>query len=313
MVWSITGGAGFIGSNLARRLVAQGREVRVFDNFSTGKRGNLNDLYGKVEVVEGDLRDFALVMEAMEGTEVAFHLAALPSVFRSVKAPATTNEVNVTGTLNVLQAARARGVRRVIYASSSSVYGDSAELPKQEAMVPNPISPYAVSKLAGEYYCQSFSSLYSLETVVLRYFNVYGPYQDPTSEYSGVIAKFITSLLAGESVTVYGDGEQSRDFTFVEDVLDATILAATCSPRCSGMVFNVARGQRASLRDLIRILGQACGRAPQVVYEEPRPGDVRHSEAQISKIEEMLSFRPKVSLEEGLRRTVEWYRSRNAR
>lgn len=313
MVWSITGGAGFIGSNLARRLAAQGKEVRVFDNFSTGKRDNLKDLYGKVHVVEGDLRDFALVMEAMEGTEVAFHLAALPSVFRSVKAPATTNEVNVTGTLNVLQAARARGVRRVVYASSSSVYGDSQELPKHEAMVPNPISPYAVSKLAGEYYCQSFSSLYSLETVVLRYFNVYGPYQDPTSEYSGVIAKFITSLLAGESVTVYGDGEQSRDFTFVEDVLEATILAATCSPGCSGMVFNVARGQRADLLDLIRILGQACGRAPQVVHEEPRPGDVRHSEAQISKIEKMLSFRPKVSLEEGLRRTVEWYRSRNAR
>ncbi len=310
MIWSVTGGAGFIGSNLARRLVAQGRDVRIFDNFSTGKRENLRDLYATVEVVEGDLRDFALLMEAMNGVEVVFHLAALPSVFRSIKAPTTTNEVNVTGTLNVLQAARAKGVKKVIYASSSSVYGDLEELPKREDMVPKPISPYAVSKLAGEYYCRSFCSLYGLETVVLRYFNVFGPYQDPSSEYSGVIAKFITALLSGKPLTVYGDGEQSRDFTFVDDVVEATILAAISPSECSGMVFNVARGQRANLRELIKILGQVCGKRPEVVHVEPRAGDVKHSEADISMIEKSLSFKPEVNLGEGLGRTVGWYRSR---
>lgn len=310
MVWLITGGAGFIGSNLARRLVGQEKEVRVFDNFSTGKRENLNDLWGKVEVVEGDLRDLALVMEAMDDTELVFHLAALPSVFRSMKAPNTTNDVNVTGTLNVLQAARAKGVKRFIYASSSSVYGNSNDLPKQEEMVPKPVSPYAVSKLAGEYYCQSFSNLYGLETIVLRYFNVFGPYQDPTSEYSGVIAKFVNALIHGRPLTVFSDGQQSRDFTFVDDVVDATLAAATSPSDCSGEVYNVGRGRRASLHELIKILARVFETEPKVIYGEPRAGDIRHSQAEISKIEERLFFKPKVSLEEGLRRTVEWHHSK---
>lgn len=312
MVWLVTGGAGFIGSNLVRRLLAEGREVRIFDNFSTGKRENLKDLSGAVEVVEGDLRDFALVMEAMEGVGVVFHLAALPSVFRSVKAPNTTNDVNVTGTLNVLQAARAKGVKKLVYASSSSVYGESEELPKHEEMAPKPISPYAVSKLAGEYYCQSFWFLYGLETVILRYFNVFGPYQDPTSEYSGVIARFITALADGKPLTIYGDGEQSRDFTFVDDVIDATILAAASSPDCSGEVFNVARGERANLNELVNVLAKVFGEKPEVIPTEPRAGDVRHSQARVSKMEERLFFKPRISLEEGLRRTVEWYLSKRA-
>ncbi|MCK4244290.1 MAG: NAD-dependent epimerase/dehydratase family protein, partial [Candidatus Omnitrophica bacterium] len=225
----VTGGAGFIGCNLVRRLVALGKKVRIFDNFSTGKRENLHNLHGKIELIEGDLRDLACVMKATKKAKIIFHEAALPSVSRSVIAPNTTNDVNATGTLNLLQATRANGVKRVIYASSSSVYGNSPKLPKNEEMATKPISPYAVSKLAGEGYCQAFQYIYGLETIILRYFNIFGPYQDPTSEYSGVIAKFINAFLDSTPLTVYGDGEQSRDFTYVDDVVEANLAAASCS------------------------------------------------------------------------------------
>ncbi|MCK4244295.1 MAG: SDR family oxidoreductase [Candidatus Omnitrophica bacterium] len=309
-LYLVTGGAGFIGCNLVRRLVALGKKVRVFDNFSTGKRENLRDiLYRKIELIEGDLRDLACVMEATKKVKIIFHEAALPSISRSVIAPNTTNDVNITGTLNLLQAARANGVKRLIYASSSSVYGNSPELPKDEEMTTEPISPYAVSKLAGEGYCQAFRHIYGLETIILRYFNIFGPYQDPTSEYSGVIAKFINAFLDSTPLTVYGDGEQSRDFTYVDDVVEANLAAASCSADNSGEIFNVAAGKMVTLNRMIEILKALFKQEPKVIYTDPRPGDVRHSLANVSKLKEKLNFVAKIPFEEGLKRTVKWYKS----
>ena len=332
----VTGGAGFIGCNLVRRLIKEGAQVRVFDNFSTGKRDNLKDLVGvnpsvsviarsvttrqsqtpvlpvsvspSLDIFEGDLRDFALILEATKDIEIIFHEAALPSVIRSVRAPNTTNDVNITGTLNLLEAARANGVKKVIYASSSSIYGDSETLPKKEYMIPNPLSPYAVSKIAGEYYMKVFHRLYGINTIILRYFNVYGPYQDPTSEYSGVIAKFITAFINKKPITVYGDGEQSRDFTYVDDVVESNIL--TANTKVSGDVFNVAGGNRHTLNQMIKILKSIFKKDDyEVVYKDVRPGDVKHSQAEVSKISAELNFSAKISFEKGLRKTTEWYKS----
>ncbi len=309
-LYLVTGGAGFIGCNLVRRLVALGKKIRIFDNFSTGKRENLRNLHRKIEIIEGDLRDLALVMEATKKVKIIFHEAALPSISRSVIAPNTTNDVNITGTLNLLQAARANGVKRLIYASSSSVYGNSPKLPKDEKMATNPISPYAVSKLAGEGYCQAFHHIYGLETVILRYFNIFGPYQDPASEYSGVIAKFINAFLDNAPLTVYGDGEQSRDFTYVDDVVEANLTAASCSSDNSGEIFNVARGKMVTLNQMIEILKALFKQNPKVIYTAPRPGDVRHSLAEVSKLKERLNFLAKASFAEGLKKTVQWYESK---
>ncbi len=303
----VTGGSGFIGCNLVRRLIKEGAKVRVFDNFSTGKRQNLADTNGDIEIFEGDLRDFAQVLEATKGVGIIFHEAALPSIIRSVKAPNTTNDVNITGTLNLLEASKVNKVKRIIYASSSSIYGDSLTLPKREDMIPNPLSPYAVSKIAGEHYMKVFQRLYGIETIILRYFNVYGPYQDPKSEYSGVIAKFITAFLNNKPITVYGDGEQSRDFTYVDDVVEANILAANAE--VSGEVLNVAGGNKFTLNKMIEILKIIYGKTNyEVIYTNPRPGDVKHSMADVSKIKDVLNHKAKIDFEKGLKKTVEWYK-----
>lgn len=308
-LYLVTGGAGFIGSHLVERLAQDGQRVRAIDNLSTGKRENLEPFLSKIEFIEGDVSDLDLLREAMDGVNYVLHQAAIPSVPRSVKDPLTTNSANVDGTLNVLVAARDAGVKRVVYAASSSVYGDSLKLPKQETMTPEPRSPYAVSKLAGELYCQVFHHVYGLETVCLRYFNVFGPRQDPNSQYSGVVAKFITSLLEGKQVTIFGDGEQSRDFTYVENVVEANLLAVKADG-VSGGVFNIACGDRLSVNELARLLAEIVGADPQFEprYAAPRPGDVLHSQADILKAKELLGYEVKVDTREGLERTVEWYK-----
>ena len=312
VIYLVTGGAGFIGSNIVEELLKRGQKVRVLDNFSTGKRENILPFLGRIELIEGDIRNYRVVREAVEEVDLILHQAALPSVPRSIKDPITANEVNVGGTLNLLNAAKNTGVKRIVYASSSSVYGNSETLPKKEDMIPEPISPYAVSKLAGEKYCKVFYEVYGLETAILRYFNVFGRMQDPTSQYSGVIAKFINAFLNNKPLTVYGDGEQSRDFTFVDDVVKANLLVANCSLNHSGEVFNVARGRRVSLNQTIKILEEIFGRDNQVIYTDPRLGDVRCSEADISKIKTELGFEPKISFEEELEKTVRNFnRSRN--
>jgi len=303
----VTGGAGFIGSHIVEELIRRGERVRVLDNFSTGRRENLAPLLEHVDLIEGDLCDLATVRRAVEGVDCVLHQAALASVQRSVDDPLAAHTANATGTLHLLMAARDAGVKRVVYASSSSVYGDSPVLPKQEDHVPRPKSPYAVSKLAGEYYCQTFAGLYELETVSLRYFNVFGPRQDPTSQYAAVIPLFITAMLRGAAPTVYGDGGQSRDFTYVSNVVRANLLAAT-APGVAGRVFNVACGQRCTLLDLIAALDEALGTHVAPVYAAPRPGDVRHSLADVTAAQEALGYRTEVDLREGLRRTVAWYR-----
>lgn len=300
----VTGGAGFIGSHLARRLVADGHEVRVLDNFSTGNRANLAPLGGDVEIVEGDIQSYERVHNAVRDCEVVFHEAALPSVPRSIQDPLTSNAVNVIGTLNLLLASRDSGVRRVVFASSSSIYGADKTLPKREDRPPQPISPYAVAKLAAEGYCRSFSQVYSLETVALRYFNVFGPRQDPLSAYAAVIPKFITALLREEAPVVFGDGEQSRDFTYIDNVVDANMLAATVEG-VSGRTFNVACGERISLNDLLGQLREIIGIEREANYLDPRPGDVMHSLADISQARELLGFEPMIGFNDGLRRTVE--------
>ena len=306
-VFAVTGGAGFIGSNIVRRLVEQGHEARVVDDLATGHRENLDGLTDAVAVHEGTILDATLLGEAFAGVDYVLHQAALASVPRSVKDPAATNAVNVDGTLNVLLAARDAGVRRVVYASSSSVYGDTPVLPKQEGMVPNPQSPYAVSKLAGEHYCRAFTRVYDLETVSLRYFNVYGPRQDPASQYAAVVPIFIRRLMAGEPVTVFGDGEQSRDFTFVEDVAAANIQAAQ-APGAAGAVVNLGCGERHTLNKLIALLQELTGQHVAPVYADPRAGDVKHSQADISRARELIGYDPQVSFEDGVRRTFEWYK-----
>jgi UDP-glucose 4-epimerase len=301
----VTGGAGFIGSNLARALLERGDDVRVLDNFSTGRRGNLVGLEDDVEVVEGELRSYERVHNAVRGTELVFHLGALGSVPRSVQDPLTTSAVNVEGTLNVLLAARDEGVRRVVFASSSSVYGNAAELPLRESMAPDPVSPYGVAKLAAERYCVSFSRVYhSFETVVLRYFNVFGPRQDPTSQYAAVVPLFITTVAAGEPVTIFDDGEQSRDFTYVGNVVDANLLAAT-TDGVSGRILNVAAGTPTTVNELADTVGRLVGKPVEKHYLPPRPGDLRNSWADPGEAKSLLGWAPRVGLEEGLRQTIE--------
>ena len=300
----VTGGAGFIGSHIAERLVREGHEVRVLDGLATGKRENIAGIAGRVTFIEGDLRDAAAVKEAVRGAEVVFHEAALGSVPRSLDDPATTNAVNVTGTLNVLIAAKDAKVRRVVYASSSSVYGPSKEFPQREDHPTRPVSPYAVSKLAGENYAVAFAKSLGLETVALRYFNVFGPRQDPASIYAAVIPRFITALREGRPLTIHGDGEQSRDFTYVENVVSANLLAARAEG-VSGEVFNIACGGSLSVNTLARKLCAILGKEFKADYGPARPGDVRRSCADISKARRLLGYEPRVGFEEGLKRTVD--------
>jgi UDP-N-acetylglucosamine/UDP-N-acetyl-alpha-D-glucosaminouronate 4-epimerase len=308
----ITGIAGFIGSTLARAVLAQGGKVVGFDNFSTGKRENLADVLNQIEFYEANLLDLGALREASRGVDCVFHEAALPSVPRSVKDPLSSNQANVDGTLNLLVAARDANVKRVIYAASSSAYGDTLTLPKKEDMLPRPISPYATAKLASEYYMTSFYRCYGLETVCLRYFNVFGPRQDPSSPYSGVLAKFITQMLKGKPPTIFGDGKQSRDFTYVDNVIEANLLAArTQNSEVAGRVFNVATGRQTSLYQTIQILKELTNYSGDVTYGPERIGDVKHSLADVSLAKQGFGYIPKVEFEEGLARTVAWYRNGN--
>ena len=308
----VTGAAGFIGRSLAATLLARGETVRGIDNFITGTRANLVGLEA-VEFMEGDLADPAACARACAGVEIVFHEAALPSVPRSVADPIATNVSCVDATLNLLVASRAAGVRRIVYAGSSSAYGDTPTLPKHEEMLPNPISPYAAAKLAGEHYMRAFARVYRLETVVLRYFNVFGPYQDPTSHYSGVLAIFCRKMLAGEQPTIYGDGEQSRDFTYIDNVVHANLLAASApAEKVSGQMMNSATGTRITLNETFAILRELTGYSGKPAYEPERAGDIRDSLADDGLAEKLLGYRPIVDFREGLRRTVEWYRSASA-
>jgi UDP-glucose 4-epimerase len=303
----VTGGAGFIGSHIVDRLVQNGEKVRVLDNFSTGKRANIEHNLGEIDLINGSLTDMGTVRRAVEGVDYVLHQGALPSVPRSVNDPIGSNDANINGTLNLLVAARDACVKRLVFASSSSVYGDSPSLPKHERMPPDPLSPYALTKLAGECYCRLFTDLYGLETVSLRYFNVFGPRQDPESQYAAVIPKFIKCMLKGERPVIYGDGLQSRDFTYVENNVEANILACS-APRAVGEVMNIACGDRFSLLDLVDIINRILGTSIEPVFEPARPGDVKHSQADISKARELIGFEPKVGFVEGLERLVGWTR-----
>jgi UDP-glucose 4-epimerase len=299
----VTGGAGFIGSNLVRALLERGDDVRVLDNFSTGNRANLDGL--DVEMAEGELRSYERVHNAVRGSEVVYHLGALGSVPRSVQDPLTSSAVNVEGTLNVLLAARDEGVRRVVFSSSSSVYGATRELPVQESLAADPISPYGVAKLAAERYCISFSRVYdSFESVVLRYFNVFGPRQSPFSQYAAMVPLFITAIATGDPVTIFGDGEQSRDFTYIENVVDATMRAAHAEG-ANGRIFNVAAGSPASVNAVAESIGRIVGKPVKSTYAPPRPGDIRDSWADVSAARDVLGYTPSADLEQGLRRTIE--------
>jgi nucleoside-diphosphate-sugar epimerase len=310
-LWLVTGGAGFIGSHTVDELLERGASVRVLDDFSTGRRDNLQAALGHIDLIEGDVAGLGTVREAVDGVDYVVHLAALPSVARSVEDPVASNRANVVGTVNVLVAARDAGVRRVVYASSSSVYGDRPTLPKHEEMVTVPLSPYAVSKLAGEHYCQAFHRVYGLQTVALRYFNVFGPRQDPRSQYSAVIPKFIAAVLRGEPPEIHGDGHQSRDFTYVANVVQANLLACE-SPDGIGEVFNVGCGERHTLLELVSNLQEIMRSAIEPRFTDARPGDVRHSLADISRIERAMGYEPEVSFREGLRSSVEWYSGRGS-
>lgn len=306
-MYLVTGGAGFIGSHLVEALVRRGDRVRVLDNFLTGKPENLAALEGRIEIVDGDIRDWDVIRQACRDIEVVFHEAAVPSVPRSVNEPQLNHEINVNGTFNVLMAARDAGVRRVVYAASSSAYGEVGTDAKLEEQLPSPLSPYAVAKLVGEYYCQVFTRVYGLETVALRYFNVFGPRQDPSSPYSGVISKFVTSLLAGTEPVIFGDGEQSRDFTYVANVVEANLRAAE-SRAAVGEVINVGMQQRTTLNHLLAELQRVIGTELTPQYELPRPGDIRHSLADLTKAHKLLGYQPAIDLAEGLRLTVGWYK-----
>jgi UDP-glucose 4-epimerase len=307
-MYLVTGGAGFIGSNIVHALVARGERVRVLDNFSTGSWSNLDPVRDRIEVLEGDLRDPDAVRAALRGVEFVSHQAALRSVPRSVDDPLSTDAVNTHGTLQLLVAAREAGVKRVVYASSSSVYGDSPALPKEESQSPAPISPYAVSKLAGEYYCRTFTRLYGLETVSLRYFNVFGPRQSPESKYAAVVPLFIRAAFMGEPLVIHGDGEQSRDFTYIDNVVQANLLACT-QPGIAGEVFNVACNERHSVLEIARTVERLVGKRVTIQHTAPRAGDVRHTQASIVRAERLLGYKPTVGFEEGMRRTVEWMRA----
>ncbi|HUT93339.1 MAG TPA: SDR family oxidoreductase [Thermoguttaceae bacterium] len=303
----VTGGAGFIGSHIAEALVRRGDKVRVLDNLSTGHLSNLDAIRDRVEFVAGDLLDAPLVAKVVEGVDCIFHEAALASVPRSVEAPLDTNAACVTGTVTLLDAARRAGVRRLVYASSSSVYGDRPASPKRETDVPAPISPYGAAKLAAEYYCRAFTATYGFETASIRYFNVFGPRQDPGSQYSAVIPLFITAILAGKRPVVYGDGGQSRDFTFVANVVHANLLAAD-APKASGRAMNAATGGSISLLELLDSLNKALGTDVKPIHEPPRPGDIRDSLAEIALARELLLYEPQVDFQEGLRRSIDYYR-----
>lgn len=306
----ITGVAGFIGSSLARAILAQGDKVRGVDNFATGKRENLEDIRTQIDFREVDILDLDAMKKVCQGVDYVLHQAAIPSVPKSVLDPLGSNRANVDGTVNVLVAARDAKVKRVVYAASSSAYGDTPTLPKHEDMKPNPISPYAVAKLASEYYMVSFFRCYGLETVCLRYFNIFGPRQDPTSPYSGVLAKFISQMLRGEQPTILGDGEQSRDFTYIDNAVSANLLACKApADHAAGRVFNVATGRRANLKETFTALKTIIGYQGEVAFGPERAGDVKHSLADITKAEKALGYKPLVHFEDGLRRTVEWYRS----
>jgi nucleoside-diphosphate-sugar epimerase len=313
MHYLVTGGAGFIGSNLVSALLEKGRKVRVLDNFLTGKRENLVGLaerYGdSFQLIEGDLRDIEATHRAVEGVEFVLHQGALPSVPRSVADPVLSNEINVGGTINLLVAARDAGVKRVVYAASSSAYGDTPELPKRESMTPNPKSPYAAQKLAGEQYMRIFHEVYGLETVSLRYFNVFGPNQDPASMYAAVIPRFITGVLAGTPPTIYGDGLQTRDFTYIDNVVRANIQACKAPKEACGKVVNIACGDRVSLLDILEIVYDLAGRRVAPRFDPPRAGDVRDSLADISLAKELLGYEPRVGFPEGLSRTFDFFRA----
>jgi nucleoside-diphosphate-sugar epimerase len=305
----VTGGAGFIGSHIAAALSKSGARVRVLDDLSTGHRENLEEIGGDVDFIHGSVADEALVSKALEGAEVVFHEAAIPSVPRSVEAPRQTHVASVDGTFSLLCAARDQKVRRVVYAASSSAYGDQPTLPKSEQMLPDPLSPYAVAKLVGEYYCSVFTRVYGLETVSLRYFNVFGPRQDPTSQYSGVVSRFISALHENGRPVIYGDGEQSRDFTYIDNIVAANLSAAT-APGAPGKVINVANGERITLNQLLAELKELTGRQEvSAEYAEPRVGDVRHSLADNTLARELLGYESKVGLREGLQRTIDWWKS----
>ena len=309
-VYLITGIAGFIGSSLARELLQRGERVRGVDNFSTGKRENLAQILGQIEFREADLLDLDAMKLACAEVDYVLHQAAIPSVPKSVLDPLASNRANVDGTVNVLVAARDARVKRVIYASSSSTYGDTPTLPKHERMTPDPISPYAVAKLASERYMISFYRCYGLETVALRYFNIFGPWQDPSSPYSGVLAKFITQMLGGQQPTIFGDGEQSRDFTYIDNVVEANVLACKApAQQVAGKVFNVATGRRVTLNETFKLLQTLTSYSGSPIYGAERGGDIKHSLADISSAEEHLGYKPKVNFEDGLRQTVDWYRS----
>ena len=310
-LYLITGIGGFIGSSLARAILARGEQVRGVDNFSTGNRKNIAELLDRIDFREADILDLDAMHKACAGVDYVLHQAAIPSVPKSVLDPLASNRANLDGTVNVLVAARDAKVKRVVFAASSSVYGETPTLPKRESMTPDPISPYAVAKLASEHYLISFYRCYQLETVALRYFNIFGPRQDPSSPYSGVLAKFITIMLRGEQPAIYGDGEQSRDFTYIDNAVEANLLACQApAAKAAGQVFNVATGRRVSLNETFKLLQGLTSYSGQPKYEPERGGDIKHSLADISKAEAALGYKPKVDFEEGLRRTVEWYRGK---
>jgi nucleoside-diphosphate-sugar epimerase len=305
----ITGGAGFIGSHLAAALTSSGARVRIIDDLSTGYRENISEINGDVDFVHASVADEAALRKTLEDVELVFHEAAIPSVPRSVENPRQTHTASVEATFSLLLAAKDKKVRRIVYAASSSAYGDQPTLPKVETMLPEPLSPYAVAKLVGEHYCQVFTRVYGLETVSLRYFNVFGPRQDPSSQYSGVISRFISALLGGGKPVIYGDGEQSRDFTYIDNVVDANLKAAESS-RAVGQVINIANGERISLNELLAELQNLTGRSDVVAdYRDPRPGDVKHSLADISRARDLLGFEPLVDLRTGLQHTINWWKN----
>ena len=306
----VTGGAGFIGSNLARKLSEDYNKVIVIDNLSTGNYDNIQDLEkpGKIDFIKGTITDLNLLQQIFKDVDYVFHQAAIPSVPRSIKYPMKSNNVNINGTLNVLIAAKDNRVKKVVYASSSSAYGDTPTLTKKEDMIPYPLSPYAVSKLAGEYYCQVFTNMYGLPTVSLRYFNVYGPRQDPSSDYAAVVPKFISRVLNGKPPVIYGDGEQIRDFIFVDDVVHANILAA--ESKATG-IFNIAGGKRISINDLAKSIMKICDKHFDPIHDDPLPGDIKHSLADISRATDTFGYIPKVDIKDGLEKTIKWFQIQN--
>ncbi len=303
----VTGGAGFIGSNICRRLVAEGCFVRVVDNLLTGKKSNLADIIDKIEFVEADMGDEQVARAAMKDVKVVLHQGALPSVPKSVDNPAATHRHCVDATFTLLLAARAAGIKRFVYAASSSAYGDTPTLPKIETMTPRPLSPYAAAKLVGEYYCSVFCEVFGLETISLRYFNVFGPYQDPTSQYAAAIPAFVTAILKDEPPTIYGDGEQSRDFTYIDNVVEANLLAARAKVT-TGEMINIACGEAVTVNAIIDVINDLAGKKVKPVYTDSRPGDVKHSLADIGLAEKLIGYKPKVSFKDGLRLAIDWYR-----